>query len=932
MRTASRIEKQSTSRALAAALIISHAALLAPKASAESSADRLRSIAPSAARTDAAALRTQAASGNSRLQSIAPMLAQAGKVPIPPQQRPTIPQLGPGGATMRPQGTGASPGNAQMSGPQRPPLGSGTLPGKPKLPSGAPQPPGGAPGAPGFPGGPGAVPGMTAAKANAGTDDEPDLQLPNASMADILFEYEKLTGKKIIRDVNVEGATMSIETNGPMPKADAIEFIEKTLMLNGYAFVDSGPKFKKLVAFDAKKPSMEGGVGIFKDEKELPQTDAVVNYVQNLTYIEPEDAAKTLAELIPPHSYGKIAAVPNTRAIVITENSATVRSLVDMLKILDAAPSATTQKTFQLKRENAEDVKKALDEILDTDNKKSGSSSGGAYSGATARPSSPPMPGSPVPGQPNPAVAAVQKGGAVVGSAGGAAGGSSASVAPKIIAIPRTNSLLVIARPVDMTTISGLVETLDAAADIQNFIIRPLKFLSAVDALTVLEQAISRGNDKAGASGGARSSPATSSGTNTNQTTSNYARNGLGGGGFGGSTFGGGGFGSTGYGGSGGYGGMGGGGFGGGMSSMGGGGNLQQLRQEQGPQALVVGKTLLIADSSQNQIFASGPPEHLRVMGEVLDELDQRPKQIMISAVIGEVTLADDIEFGLDWLLRPTKFRWSDNTGTAAGTLRNTAASVLDPNTVKDLTELSKLGNGLTLYGQINDSVNVIVNALASNTAFKVISRPTVFTLNNKPASIASGTSIPVPTQTFSGYAGTGTNNTGITSNIQYQEIALSLDVVPLINSEDELTLQISQQNNEQSGTTTINGNPYPTISQQRVNTMVMVKNMSTVLLGGLIRENVQKENSGIPILNRIPIIKYLAGSKKDKKTRRELLVFIQPRIVSGNGDLPPNVHDNAGQTPFANETRAFLQQEQSAPTPPVKTTRLGRLIEKLLY
>ena len=110
-----------------------------------------------------------------------------------------------------------------------------------------------------------------------------------------------------------------------------------------------------------------------------------------------------------------------------------------------------------------------------------------------------------------------------------------------------------------------------------------------------------------------------------------------------------------------------------------------------------------------------------------------------------------------------------------------------------------------------------------------------------------------------------------------------------------------------------------------------MVKNNATVLLGGLIRENTQKERSGIPILSSIPILKYLAGSKKDVITRRELLVFLQPRIITGDGDLPPNVDDNAGQSSFSNETRAFLKQEQSAPPPPVKTSRLGKLIEKLL-
>lgn len=905
--------------------------------SSPSSASRLQSILPAAKRASAAApaampvTTTQA----SRLQSVAPvLLAQNSAVPVPnATQRP-----GPG-AGIPPQGGFPRGGPGTAGGPGRPGSPAATRPPGMQTPNVPPTfppvlRPAGAP--------PPQKPAEMKSKDDKPKDGNPDeieLQYVNVPLPEILLGYEELTGKKIIRDVNTEGMQMTIETTGKLPKAEAIEFMEKTLLLNGYAFVASGPKMLKLVAFDAKKPPMEGGVPTFESVDGLPTTDQVVNYVQKLSYIEPEDAAKVLSELIPPHSYGKIAAVPNNRAIVITENSATIRSIVAMLKILDAAPSVTTQKTFQLTRENAEDVKKALDEILDTD-KKGGSSSGGgtsAYSGTTARPpvSTPQAGGSPIPGQPAPAAPAAQRGGAIVGGAGGAAGaGSSGAVAPKIIAIPRTNSLLVIARPVDMDTISGLIAELDAAANIQNFVIRPLKFLAAVDALNVLEQAISRGNEKGGGGGGVRSSssPATSSGTNTNQTTSGFGRSSFGGSGFGGSSFGSSSFGTGGYGGMGG-GGMGG--FGGG-SGLGGGGNLQSLRQEQAPQALVVGKTLLIADSSQNQIFASGPPEHLRVMSEILDELDQRPKQILISAVIGEVTLADGVEFGLDWLLNPTQIRSGGNTGTVTGAVRNTSAGILDPNTVKGVSDLSKIGNGLTLYGAINDNVNVIVNALKSNTAFKVISRPTVYTQNNKPASIASGTSIPIPTQTYSGYnTGVSTNNglsTGITSNIQYQEIALSLDVVPLINSADELTLQISQQNNEQSGTTTINGNPYPTISQQRVNTVVSVKNESTVLLGGLIRENVQKEKSGIPILSSIPLIKYIAGSTKDKKTRRELLVFIQPRIVTGEGDLPPNVKDNAGQSAFSNETRAFLQQEQSAPPPPVKSTKLGRLIEKLLY
>lgn len=881
-----------------------------PTARSPSAASRLRSLVPVS--------RPQAQSTDETQ-----LLAQAPRPGAPNSGstvRPPIPNLGarpPGGPGARPPGL--RPPGGPTSSQATTPAPAPAQPANPAAAGSTAAKPAGAAGSATTPSGSSPATGK----------DEVDLQFPNTPLPEILLLYEQLTGKKIIRDQNVEGATVTIETTGKMPKADAIEFIEKSLLLNGYAFSESGDKMLKVVAFDAKKPPSEGGVRTYLKEDELPSTDVVVNFVLPLTYLEPDDAAKIISELVPPHSYGKLSPVPNSRALVITENSATVRQIVQIAKSLDVEPSRTIQKSFQLTRENAEDVKKALDEILDTDKKQTGGGSSGGYSGtsSTPRPTATPsaQPGAPIPVQGGAPAGATASRSAVVSSGNG--GASSSTIAPKIIAVPRTNRLLVIARPVDMTHIESLVNELDAAAELRSFITRQLKYLSATGTLAILEQAISRGNEQAGkTSGGGASSPAgaaTSSGTPTNQSTTGF-----------GSTFGRtgsyGGMGSTLGGAGGGFGGTGG--YGVGASLGAAGANLQELRKDEGAKALVVGKTLLIADSVQNEIFASGPPEHLRVLNEILDELDQRPKQILISVVIGEMTLADGVEFGLDWLLRPTEFRYSKYTGAAAGAIRNTGSTILDPSGIESIEDLADIGKGLTLYGTISDNVNVIVNALKSNTAFKVISRPTIFTLNNKPASISSGSSIPIPVQTYSGYATGVENTTGITSNIQYQPVELSLNVVPLINSDDELTMQIFQQNNETAGTTTINGNPYPNISSQAVSTMVMVKNNSTILLGGLIRENIEKERGGIPVIGSIPVLKYLFGSTKDRKTRRELLVFIQPRIIAGDGDFPPNTEDNAGQSPFAEETRAFLQQEQAAPPPPVKQTRIGKLIDKLLH
>jgi type II secretory pathway component GspD/PulD (secretin) len=231
----------------------------------------------------------------------------------------------------------------------------------------------------------------------------------------------------------------------------------------------------------------------------------------------------------------------------------------------------------------------------------------------------------------------------------------------------------------------------------------------------------------------------------------------------------------------------------------------------------------------------------------------------------------------------------------------------------------------------VREGLDLMVQTLNENTDFKVISRPTVFTMNNTPANISSGSSFPIASST-QGLIGGGTTGTGLLSNVQYQDVVLSLNIVPLINSEDELTLQISQQNSEQSGTTTISDNPYPTLTKQQLTTTVMCKNRETIILGGLIREQKDLKAGGMPILSEIPILRYLTGSNTKDLSRRELIIMLQPRIVEGMNNLPPNVEDAAGTSPFATETAAFIHQEKSRPADlePVRRNKVMTLVRKL--
>jgi general secretion pathway protein D len=326
------------------------------------------------------------------------------------------------------------------------------------------------------------------------------------------------------------------------------------------------------------------------------------------------------------------------------------------------------------------------------------------------------------------------------------------------------------------------------------------------------------------------------------------------------------------------------------------------------------------------------------VLNEILDELDRRPQQIIISAVIGDYQVRDRLGWAIETVFRARK-NGTDTTakrglfgqfGSSNG-IPAVGETVLDPRSAVSAAAAAASGNALTFYGGVREGLDLIVQTLNENTDFKVISRPTVFTMNNTPASISSGSSFPIASST-QGLIGGGTTGTGLLSNVQYQDVVLSLNIVPLINSDNELTLQISQQNSEQAGETTIADNPYPILTKQELTTTIMCKNMDTVILGGLIREEKNLGRSGVPILSDIPVLKYLSGARSNSTSRRELLIMLQPRIVEGMHDLPPNVQDAAGTSPFATETAAFINQEKQRPAElePVRRNKVVSLVRKL--
>jgi len=183
------------------------------------------------------------------------------------------------------------------------------------------------------------------------------------------------------------------------------------------------------------------------------------------------------------------------------------------------------------------------------------------------------------------------------------------------------------------------------------------------------------------------------------------------------------------------------------------------------------------------------------------------------------------------------------------------------------------------------------VHLLESTNRFRVISRPTVFTSNNKKAIIASGQEVPVPVNSLSnvnsGLIGQQ-NVASVSSSIEYKKVVLQLEVVPLINSEKEVSLDILQKIDSivPGGNVNISGNSVPTIDTRYIRTNVSAGNGSTIILGGLIEDQKQKNYQGFPYLSRIPLLGAAFRSTASGKQRRELIILMCPEVTLTKLDL----------------------------------------------
>ena len=747
------------------------------------------------------------------------------------------------------------------------------------------------------------APGSPVVAADPGYDPEvPEIEFSESVMdiADIVDKYEQFTGRSTMRAAEVQGTQLPLRSNGKMTRRQAAEYIKAFLLLNGYSIVPSDIKGVDKVIPTARGPHVEQGatqLPVFTDPETLPATEQIINYVMYLKNVGAEEAGRSLQAILGqrPQGISKITPVPAAGALIITDNLPAIRLAIALQENIDVATAAVEKEFFQLERADAEEVAQVLTDILAAQSKLRSQASGGASGRAVAV---------------NVAADQLQAGlppGAVPG-AGGQANQSGGSPPPDestviVKAITRTNEVLVSGRPSDLKYLGDLIKELDKEANVKNLKRFQLRFIRVEDFLSIAQDAISRGQEiiaggatsggAGGAAGGARNA-----GTNRQGTGTGFQGNPA----FGGGQT----FGANANSGRATAGGGGGGGAGGGLASgrsSSSGGTGQELI----PSSTIVGKTLLIAEPRSNSLLVAGPPEHLTRIEEVLGEMDKRPLQVAISTVIAEITLTDDLEYGIDILRKAENVVVDGQDINWAGALTNIGdrTGIIDPGDLVDVSDFANVPGGLNMYAALGEFFNVYVRAIESTGRAQVLSRPFVFTANNKEANISVGRRIPVPSNT---QTNTFDNTTTLNTNVEYEDVNLEILVTPLINSKNEVTLTITEINDGLGPERQVGELSVPEITQQYLTTEITVPNGGIAVIGGVIQEHDDRANNGVPWLARIPVIRGILGHTTKGRRRSELLFFIQPRIVETSEELEGMHTDQLRRTAVGKKAQTFAQ------------------------
>ncbi|HQY45590.1 MAG TPA: type II secretion system secretin GspD [Usitatibacteraceae bacterium] len=296
----------------------------------------------------------------------------------------------------------------------------------------------------------------------------------------------------------------------------------------------------------------------------------------------------------------------------------------------------------------------------------------------------------------------------------------------------------------------------------------------------------------------------------------------------------------------------------------------------EGDGAMVSKDVRVIADKDNNALVILASPGDYEKIEAAIKKLDVVPRQVLIEVLIAEVTLTDELQYGVDWFINA-------RSGLSMG-----GSGVLEPNVTRGSLNMGTLptsptspvpalaSGGLQLINTLGGDVRGVLTAIGKDSRLRIVSSPTLMVIDNQKAKIQVGDKVPTLSSTQTGV----TTGTGVISNVNYLDTGVLLTVTPRVNSGGRITLEILQEVSAASKTesSTIDS---PTLTQRSAQSVVTTQSGETLVFGGMIRTERTFGTTGLPLLSKIPVVGGLFGNQVYTDKRTELILLITPKLIA---------------------------------------------------
>ncbi|MDQ8159064.1 MAG: secretin N-terminal domain-containing protein [Gemmatimonadota bacterium] len=276
---------------------------------------------------------------------------------------------------------------------------------------------------------------------------------------------------------------------------------------------------------------------------------------------------------------------------------------------------------------------------------------------------------------------------------------------------------------------------------------------------------------------------------------------------------------------------------------------------------LLVGRTTIVANAPTNALVIRTAPPNYPLLRETIDALDTRPSQVLFEVTVAEIALGRGSEFGVDW--------------SAVNRGGDVQAQFGNPE-IPDTGSTSALLRLVRLDGA---GVRTMLRTLASTSDVRVLSTPEIIAANNREASILVGSKVPFIASTRLG------NDVSIDRAVQYQDVGTKLSIIPTINDDGYITVQLLQEVSSLTAQTVAAAQSAPVISTREASTRAILRDGQTVVIAGLIGESRQTLEQGLPLLKDIPFLGALFKRQSITRQRTELAIFVTPYLVRSDAD-----------------------------------------------